>query len=58
MINPINHARSPEEIAVYKGEPYVAAADVYAVPPHIGWVAGPGTRVRPGGCTGLSWNHF
>ncbi|MGC1453754.1 MAG: glucoamylase family protein, partial [Nitrospirota bacterium] len=36
MINPINHARSPEEVAIYKGEPYVAAADVYAVPPHIG----------------------
>ncbi len=36
MINPINHGRSPEEIAIYKGEPYVAAADVYAVPPHIG----------------------
>jgi cellobiose phosphorylase len=36
MINPINHASSPEEIAIYKGEPYVVAADVYAVPPHIG----------------------
>jgi cyclic beta-1,2-glucan synthetase len=36
MINPINHARSPEEIVSYKGEPYVAAADVYAVSPHIG----------------------
>jgi cellobiose phosphorylase len=36
MINPINHARSPEEVAIYKGEPYVAAADVYAVSPHIG----------------------
>jgi cellobiose phosphorylase len=36
MINPINHARSPEETAIYKGEPYVAAADVYAAPPHIG----------------------
>jgi cellobiose phosphorylase len=36
MINPINHARSPEEVAIYKGEPYVAAADVYAAPPHIG----------------------
>jgi len=36
MINPINHARSPDEIAIYKGEPYVAAADVYAVPPHMG----------------------
>ena len=36
MINPINHGRSPEEIAIYKGEPYVAAADVYAVSPHVG----------------------
>jgi cellobiose phosphorylase len=36
MINPINHGSSPEEIAIYKGEPYVAAADVYAAPPHIG----------------------
>jgi cellobiose phosphorylase len=36
MINPINHARSPEGIAIYKGEPYVAAADVYAASPHIG----------------------
>jgi len=36
MINPINHARSPKEIAIYKAEPYVAAADVYAAPPHIG----------------------
>ena len=36
MINPVNHARSPEEIATYKVEPYVVAADVYAVPPHTG----------------------
>jgi len=36
MINPIHHASSPEEIAIYKGEPYVAAADVYAALPHIG----------------------
>lgn len=36
MINPINHASSPEAIAIYKGEPYVVAADVYAAPPHIG----------------------
>ena len=36
MINPVNHARSPEAIATYKGEPYVVAADVYAVPPHVG----------------------
>ncbi|MCF8080560.1 MAG: cyclic beta 1-2 glucan synthetase, partial [Desulfobacterales bacterium] len=36
MINPVNHARSAEESAVYKVEPYVVAADVYAVPPHTG----------------------
>jgi cellobiose phosphorylase len=36
MINPVNHARSAEEAATYKVEPYVVAADVYAVPPHTG----------------------
>jgi cellobiose phosphorylase len=36
MINPVNHARSPEETAAYKVEPYVVAADVYAVSPHTG----------------------
>lgn len=36
MINPVNHARSPEAMATYKVEPYVVAADVYAVSPHTG----------------------
>jgi len=36
IINPINHARSPEEVDVYKVEPYVVASDVYAVFPHVG----------------------
>jgi cellobiose phosphorylase len=36
MINPLNHARSPEAIAIYKVEPYVVAADVYALSPHTG----------------------
>ncbi|PKL17303.1 MAG: cyclic beta 1-2 glucan synthetase, partial [Spirochaetae bacterium HGW-Spirochaetae-5] len=36
MINPVNHARSPQEVAVYKVEPYVIAADVYAMNPHTG----------------------
>ena len=36
MINPINHAKSPEEVTRYKVEPYVIAADVYALSPHIG----------------------
>jgi cyclic beta-1,2-glucan synthetase len=36
IINPVNHARSPEAIATYKVEPYVVAADVYALSPHNG----------------------
>ncbi len=36
MINPLNHALTPEAVAVYKAEPYVVAADVYGVAPHIG----------------------
>jgi len=36
IINPVNHARSPEETAIYKVEPYVVAADVYAAKPHAG----------------------
>jgi cellobiose phosphorylase len=36
LINPVNHARTPIEAARYKVEPYVMAADVYAVPPHVG----------------------
>ncbi len=36
MINPINHSSTPREIATYKVEPYVVAADVYAVAPHTG----------------------
>lgn len=36
MINPVNHAKTPEEIDTYKVEPYVVAADIYAVQPHTG----------------------
>jgi cellobiose phosphorylase len=36
MINPVNHAGSLAKIATYKVEPYVVAADVYAVSPHTG----------------------
>lgn len=36
LINPINHTRTPIECATYKVEPYVMAADVYAVSPHVG----------------------
>jgi len=36
MINPVNRARTPEGMATYKVEPYVVAADVYALAPHAG----------------------
>ncbi len=36
MINPVNHGKTPEGVATYKVEPYVAAADVYALTPHTG----------------------
>jgi cellobiose phosphorylase len=36
MINPANHGLSPEAIETYKVEPYVMAADVYALAPHTG----------------------
>ena len=36
LVNPIHHGASPGHIATYKVEPYVVAADVYAVAPHTG----------------------
>ena len=36
MINPIRHAQSPEGVQTYKVEPYVIAADVYAIPNQMG----------------------
>jgi cellobiose phosphorylase len=36
LLNPIQHGGTAEQIATYKVEPYVIAADVYAVAPHIG----------------------
>ncbi len=36
MINPVNHALSVADVATYKVEPYVVAADVYACDPHVG----------------------
>jgi cyclic beta-1,2-glucan synthetase len=36
MISPLSHTDTPEAVARYKVEPYVVAADVYGVPPHVG----------------------
>jgi cellobiose phosphorylase len=36
LINPINHTKTAQDLATYKAEPYVLAADVYGVAPHLG----------------------
>jgi len=36
LLNPVHHGGTPDQIATYKVEPYVAAADVYALEPHTG----------------------
>jgi cyclic beta-1,2-glucan synthetase len=36
LLNPINHARTRADVHRYKVEPYVVAADIYAVAPHVG----------------------
>ena len=36
LLNPVNHGTTPEQIAIYKVEPYVVSADVYGVAPHTG----------------------
>ena len=40
MLNPVEHARTPEDYAVYRTEPYAVAADVYSLesqPGRGGW---------------------
>ena len=36
MLNPVNHTRTPDQVALYKGEPYVLAGDVYDRAPQAG----------------------
>jgi cellobiose phosphorylase len=36
LINPVSHGATPAEISTYRVEPYVMAADVYGVEPHVG----------------------
>ena len=36
LLNPVNHGRTPEDVARYGAEPYALAGDVYSVPPHVG----------------------
>ena len=36
LVNPVNHASTRSGVLRYKVEPYVVAADVYSVAPHVG----------------------
>ena len=36
ILNPINHSSSEADARTYRVEPYVIAADVYSMPPHVG----------------------
>jgi N,N'-diacetylchitobiose phosphorylase len=36
MLSPVSHGGSPERMARYQVEPYVIAADIYGVAPHVG----------------------
>ncbi|WP_460873792.1 GH36-type glycosyl hydrolase domain-containing protein [Paralcaligenes ginsengisoli] len=58
LLNPINHARTPEEVERYKVEPYAVAADVYSVPPHVGrggwtWYTGSAAWMYRAGTEGI-----
>jgi cyclic beta-1,2-glucan synthetase len=58
LLNPINHARTFADAERYKVEPYVIAADVYSVAPHIGrggwtWYTGSAAWMYRAGVEGI-----
>ena len=58
LLNPINHARTRADVHRYKVEPYVAVADVYATPPHVGrggwtWYTGSAGWMQRAGVEGI-----
>jgi cyclic beta-1,2-glucan synthetase len=58
LVNPINHTRTPEEVERYRVEPYVVAADVYSVSPHVGrggwtWYTGSAAWMYRAGIEGI-----
>ena len=58
LVNPINHGNSPEACQRYRVEPYVLAADVYAVAPHNGrggwtWYTGAAGWMHRAGIEGI-----
>jgi len=65
MLNPASKTLTPEDVARYRAEPYVVAADVYSTPPHTGrggwtWYTGSAGwmyRVAIEGLLGLTLNR-
>ncbi|WP_110640841.1 glucoamylase family protein [Salinicola sp. CPA57] len=58
LLNPINHALTPEAVARYRVEPYVIAADVYSEAPHVGrggwtWYTGSAGWMYQAGAGGI-----
>jgi cyclic beta-1,2-glucan synthetase len=58
LLNPVNHARTPAQAELYKVEPYVVAADVYSVKPHVGrggwsWYTGAAGWMYQAGVEGI-----
>jgi cyclic beta-1,2-glucan synthetase len=58
LLNPINHARTRADVHRYKAEPYVVAADIYAVAPHVGrggwtWYTGSAGWMQRAGIEGI-----
>ncbi len=58
LLNPVNHGNTPEGVARYKVEPYVVAADVYSVAPHVGrggwtWYTGSAGWMHRAGIEGI-----
>ena len=58
LVNPINHALTASAVDRYKVEPYVVAADVYSVAPHIGrggwtWYTGSAGWMQRAGVEGI-----
>jgi cyclic beta-1,2-glucan synthetase len=63
MLNPINHASTRADTYRYKVEPYVACADVYAEPSHVGrggwtWYTGSAGWMYRAGLEGILGFHL
>ena len=57
-LNPINHARTAKDAALYRVEPFVVAGDVYSVAPNVGrggwtWYTGSAAWLYRAGIEGL-----